>query len=262
MAAASSLNNNNNKISSSRRSVEMQMQMSWQPNYQLLRRRKLGLPPLGLKNLGNSCYLNSVLQCLSYTPPLAHFCLTHTHSSICTANNPALPVPPPSSSSDDPDGVLPPVCPLCLLERQISLSHTSLLHDSPLVPSKIRRYLRLFARHFRLGHQEDAHEFLRFLIDSCHNEAKKQQQQPPPKRNHDNHHLPQSHPNNSVFQQIFGGSLLNQVTCLSCGAESNKSDEFMDISLDIFHSSSLLDSLRAFFNPELLDGSNKYHCQS
>lgn len=37
----------------------------------------------GLDNLGNTCFLNSVLQCLTYTPPLANFLLSNQHSNSC-----------------------------------------------------------------------------------------------------------------------------------------------------------------------------------
>ncbi|KAM3270563.1 hypothetical protein P3S67_028765 [Capsicum chacoense] len=49
--------------------------------------------------------------------------------------------------------------------------------------------------------------------------------------------------------------------CLAYGAESNKVDEIMDISLDVLHNSSLNDALQKFFQPEVLDGNNKYKCE-
>ncbi|XP_045800933.1 ubiquitin carboxyl-terminal hydrolase 25 isoform X2 [Trifolium pratense] len=207
------------------------LQMTWQPN--LLTPKRKTSPPLGLRNLGNSCYLNSVLQCLTFTPPLANFCLRSQHSSLCDS----------SGSS----------CPFCILEKQIfRLLRLDLTSEAP---SKIQSCLRIFAEHFRCGRQEDAHEFLRYVIDACHNSClrlKKIRKKSGGGGGGDG--------GASIVKEIFGGALQSQVKCLCCGYESNKVDEIMDISLDVFHSNSLKDSMQKFFQPEVLDGNNKYKC--
>ncbi|XP_043699514.1 ubiquitin carboxyl-terminal hydrolase 25-like [Telopea speciosissima] len=220
----------------------MAYQMTWQPN--LLYRRKNG-PPLGLKNLGNSCYLNSVLQCLTYTPPLANFCLKSQHSSFCDSTSEA------DRKRD---------CPFCILEKRIV---RSLSIDLPLdAPSKIQNCLRIFSEHFRFGRQEDAHEFLRYVIDACHNTClrlKKLQQQC--RKGNESCNGASAGGGDTIVKEIFGGALQSQVKCLACGAESNKTDDIMDISLDLFQSNSLKEAMQLFFQPELLDGSNKYKCE-
>lgn len=214
----------------------MALQMSWQqPNQQ---RRKA---PLGLKNLGNSCYLNSVLQCLCYTPPLGQFCLSSQHSSRC--KNWAV-----GGEKE---------CPFCILERQIT---RCLSFEGPSeAPSKIHKCLTLFADSFRWGRQEDAHEFLRYVIDACHNSCLKLLTKSVPGKENA---CPVGSGANTVMKEIFGGALLSQVKCLSCKGESNKTDEMMDISLDLFQCSSLNDALGRFFQSEVLDGNNKYSCSN
>ncbi|XP_078438159.1 ubiquitin-specific protease 25 isoform X2 [Wolffia australiana] len=190
----------------------MALQMSWQPN---LQKRKNGAPPLGLKNLGNTCYLNSVLQCLTYTPPLANFCLLGQHTRLCR-------------KKDGEDGKKE--CPFCILERRIS---RSLSIDGTIdAPAKIESSLRLFAEHFQWGRQEDAHEFLRYVIDACHNTCLKLLQVASSDKNRVG-----GREANTIVKQIFGGSLLSQ-------------------------SNTLLDALKRFFRPEILSGSNKYSCSS
>lgn len=219
------------------------LQMSWQPS--LLHQKRKNGGPLGLKNLGNSCYLNSVLQCLTYTPPLANFCLKNQHSSFC-------------DSSSEPDRKRD--CPFCILEKRIVRSLSiDLALDSP---AKIVSCLRLFSEHFKCGRQEDAHEFLRYVIDACHNTClrlKKLQQQRT--RKITNGSGGESLSGNTIVKDIFGGSLQSQVKCLCCGTESNKVDEIMDICLEISNCGSLKDAMKKFFQAEILDGNNKYKCE-
>lgn len=53
------------------------LEMKWQ------QARSIGS---GLANMGNSCFLNSVLQSLTYTPPLFNYLVSNDHKQNCELN--------------------------------------------------------------------------------------------------------------------------------------------------------------------------------
>ncbi|KAG6549829.1 hypothetical protein Mapa_008810 [Marchantia paleacea] len=205
-------------------------------------RRKDG--PLGLRNLGNTCYFNSVLQCLTYTPPLANLCLQGQHSSACVSRN--------DKSNNN--------CAFCFLEKRIRLSLTI---DVPVdSPTKILDCLQRSTKLFRVGRQEDAHELLRYAIEAC-NSACIQLQKPVAAGNRQSKHADgkSKEEPHTIVKEIFGGIIQSQIKCSVCGTESNKLDDIMDLSLDILpRLGSLREAMCRFFMPEVLDGDNKYHC--
>ncbi len=117
----------------------MQLSATWQ------RSQAIGC---GLANLGNSCYMNSALQCLAHLPPLGNLCLARLHTSHgCRL----------------PTGT----CTCCLVEAQIArMLAPSMAQRSADTPYGIHRGLGLLSKGFVKGRQEDAHELLRCLVDA------------------------------------------------------------------------------------------------
>ena len=115
----------------------------------------------GVANLGNTCFLNSVLQCLTYAPPLANLCLDGVHSASC------------AKAKGDAG-----FCAFCELEKHVAAAHT--LRKKTLVPRALVQRIRSIARHFRPGRQEDAHEFFLRLIERMEEAARAARQDLPP----------------------------------------------------------------------------------
>ncbi|XP_051898378.1 ubiquitin carboxyl-terminal hydrolase 3 isoform X4 [Pristis pectinata] len=133
---------------------------------------------------------------------------------------------------------------------------------------------------FRGYQQQDAHEFMRYLLDHLHLELQRSYNGMTT-----SFILPDSSSISSsskccingvstVVTNIFGGILQNEVNCLICGTESRKFDPFLDLSLDIpsqFRNKrsknqdngpvcTLRDCLRSFTDLEELDETELYMC--
>ncbi|KAL8161367.1 LOW QUALITY PROTEIN: hypothetical protein V2J09_012856, partial [Rumex salicifolius] len=189
----------------------------------------IDITPRGLSNCGNSCYANAVLQCLTCTKPLLVYLLSRTHSRSCCVKR---------------------WCLMCELEQ-----HVATLKDSvgPLSPSRILSQMRSMNCPMGDGSQEDAHEFLRLLVASmqsiCLEEVGGEKQV---------HPILQE---TTYVQHTFGGRLRSKVECLKCHHRSERCENIMDLTLEIFGwVESLEDALTQFTSWEDLDGENMYKC--
>ncbi|CAJ0929122.1 unnamed protein product [Ranitomeya imitator] len=92
---------------------------------------------------------------------------------------------------------------------------------------------------FRGYQQQDAHEFMRYLLDHLHlelqgdSDGSSQSLMSQETSNRSSSSKCCINGANTVVTSVFGGILQNEVNCLICGTESRKFDPFLDLSLDI-----------------------------
>ena len=97
----------------------------------------------GLQNMGNSCYANSVLQCLAFLPPFGNLCkmgLHGLHGFPC-----------PYAASGGGGGQGGSLCAACLLSRQVEEQLAGSYANRR--PLRIMGNLGLFSKAFQKGRQ-------------------------------------------------------------------------------------------------------------
>ncbi|MBN3295143.1 UBP49 hydrolase, partial [Amia calva] len=165
-------------------------------------RRKLAPGVTGLRNLGNTCYMNSILQVLSHLQKFRECFLTldlRQQMSLCHELHTLFRV--------------------MWSGRWALVSPFAMLHSVwNLIPA------------FRGYDQQDAQEFLCELLDKVQQELESEGTKrkiviPISQRKLTKQVL-------KVVNTIFHGQLLSQVTCLTCNYKSNTVEPFWDLSLE------------------------------
>ena len=166
--------------------------------------RKNTLQHAGLRNLGNTCYLNAVLQVLLRCPQLQELLRQQATAS---------------SSADT------------LLSDLSSTLELMATQQSSHSPSSLLERLRMQHHVFRGGGQHDAQELLRCLLLSVHEAWAIQ----PESSEHGPRAAEQvgGRVGPSAAEQVFHGELEYTTRCLQCDERRTTREGFSDLSLSV-----------------------------
>ncbi|XP_067999828.1 ubiquitin carboxyl-terminal hydrolase 50 [Melanerpes formicivorus] len=192
----------------------------------------------GLLNLGNTCYMNAVLQCLCSMPPLVEYFLSGKDKLAL--------------QEDTNDSAAA----FSWLISTMWLGDCDSLSLEPFHSVLQKRYPTFTKRT-----QQDAQEFLICVLNELHEALKNSS-----KRKHvrDAQRSRGAASETSIVTELFEGQLSYAITCLECRTTIRRPESFTVLSLPIPSKSScsLQDCLECFFRRDTLTSNNQIHCSS
>ncbi|KAF2745338.1 cysteine proteinase [Sporormia fimetaria CBS 119925] len=221
---------------------------------------QIRLHKTGLLNFGVTCYMNSIVQCLSANSGLASIFLSGQYVKNLQKDN-----------WKGTKGIL-------------SESFATLLSNlfkgdvSAVRPSTFRRFCGRFNSQWTLDMQQDAKEFLEFLLDHLHEDLNVTWNKPPlkpltPAEELARERLPRPyvayiewqkylHREFSLIGGLFAGQHASCLTCMHCGTTSTTYEAFWSISVEIPRDrpADLRDCLRSYCSSERLDKDDVWRC--
>ncbi|XP_065789778.1 ubiquitin carboxyl-terminal hydrolase 4 isoform X2 [Muntiacus reevesi] len=179
----------------------------------------------GLGNLGNTCFMNSALQCLSNTAPLTDYFLKDEYEAEINRDNPLG------------------------MKGEIAEAYAELIkqmwsgRDAHIAPRMFKTQVGRFAPQFSGYQQQDSQELLAFLLDGLHEDLNRVKKKPylelkdangrpdavVAKEAWENHRLR----NDSVIVDTFHGLFKSTLVCPECAKVSVTFDPFCYLTLPL-----------------------------
>uniref|UniRef100_A0A8C1N3R9 Ubiquitin carboxyl-terminal hydrolase 32 n=1 Tax=Cyprinus carpio TaxID=7962 RepID=A0A8C1N3R9_CYPCA len=185
----------------------------------------------GLSNLGNTCFMNSSIQCVSNTKSLTEYFISGRHLYELNRTNPIG------------------------MRGHMAKCYGDLVQElwsgtqKNVAPLKLRWTIAKYAPRFNGFQQQDSQELLAFLLDGLHEDLNRVHEKPyvelkdsDGRPDHEvateawENHLRR---NRSIVVDLFHGQLRSQVKCKTCGHISARFDPFNFLSLPLPMDSSM-----------------------
>ncbi|KAI7870840.1 hypothetical protein BDF14DRAFT_1770291 [Spinellus fusiger] len=179
----------------------------------------------GLGNLGNTCYMNSALQCLSHTSPLTQWFLAGDYKRDLNPTNPLG------------------------MKGEVAEAYGALVHklwsgsSSSTLPKEFKYTLGRFNATFTGYMQHDSQELIAFLLDGLHEDLNRIQHKPyvelPDFDRMSDQEVAacswQYHKarNDSIIVDLFQGQFKSRLVCNECHKVSVTFDPFMYLTLPL-----------------------------